>query len=59
MTEYVWAVWKECRLVGYVKAYSEYSALQKAEKEYGKRIFLERTHLGKVDIGCGESSCLS
>lgn len=59
MTEYLWAVWKECRLVGYVKGYSEYSAMQKAEKEYGKRIFLERTCVGQVEIDCGESSCSS
>jgi len=59
MTEYLWAVWKECRLVGYVRAYSEYSALQKAEKEYGKRIFLERTCVGQVDVDCSESSCRS
>lgn len=55
MTEYLWAVWKECRLVGYVKAYSEYYAMQKAEKEYGKRIFLERTMVGQVSIECSES----
>ena len=59
MTEYLWAVWRECRLVGYVKAYSEYSAMQKAEKEYGKRIFLERTMVGQVVVDCSESGCLS
>lgn len=59
MNEYLWAVWKDCRLVGYVKAYSEYSALQKAEKEYGKRIFLERTYVGQVEVDCSESSCRS
>ena len=59
MTEYLWAVWKECRLVGYVKAYSEFSAMEKAEKEYGKRIFLERTVLGQVVIDCSEPDCLA
>lgn len=59
MNEYLWIVWKECRLVGYVKAYSEYSAMEKAEKEYGKRIFLERTMAGQVSIDCSESGCSS
>lgn len=59
MTEYLWAVWKDCRLVGYVRAYSEYSATTKAEAEYGKRIFLERTCVGQVDMSCSESSGLS
>lgn len=59
MTEYMWAVWKECRLVGYVRAYSEYSAMEKAQKEYGNRIFLERTCLGEVVVDCGELPSLS
>lgn len=59
MTEYVWSVWRECRLVGYVKGYSEYSAMQKAEKEYGKLIFLERAYMGQTEIDCSESSCPS
>lgn len=55
MNEYLWAVWKECRLVGYVKAYSEFSAWERAEKEYGKRIFLERTCVGQVEVNCSEA----
>lgn len=54
MNLYTWAVWKECRLVGYVKAYSEYSAIQQAAKEYGSRFFLERTMIGQVVVSCGE-----
>jgi hypothetical protein len=56
MNEYLWAVWKDCRLVGYVKAYSEYSATQKAEKEYGSRFFLERTAVGQIAISCGDET---
>lgn len=44
MTEYLWEVWKNCRMVGYVKAYSEHSAMEKAGKEYGSNFFLLRTH---------------
>jgi hypothetical protein len=59
MNEYLWAVWKECRLVGYVKAYSEHSAIIKAENQYGKRIFLERTCVGQVVVDCSDPVCPS
>ena len=42
MVEYQWMVWKDCRLVGYVLAYSEYEALTKAKDSYGERLFVER-----------------
>ena len=47
MKLYTWAVVKECRIVGYVKAYSEWDAIKMAEKKYGSRLFVERTYLGE------------
>ena len=47
MTLYTWAVVKECRIVGYVKAYSEWDALRMATVKYGERLFVERTYLGE------------
>ena len=43
MIEYTWAVWKDCRLVGYVKAFGEWDAMKKATQNYGDRLFVERT----------------
>ena len=43
MKMYSWAVWKNCRIVGYVEAYSEYDANIKAVNKYGRDIFLERS----------------
>ena len=45
MDMYVWSVWKNCRLVGYVTAYGEWDALRSAKIKYGEHIFLERTNL--------------
>lgn len=47
MILYNWAVWKNCRLVGYVVAYSEMEATQKAQAKFGSHFFLERI-LGNV-----------
>lgn len=46
MTLYTWAVIQDCRLVGYVRAYSEWDAVRMAEKKYGSRFFVERVYLG-------------
>jgi hypothetical protein len=46
MTLYTWAVMKDCRLVGYVKSYSEWDAHKKAQEKYGDRLFVERVYLG-------------
>ena len=46
MKLYTWAVIKECRIVGYVKAYSEWDAVAMANRKYGDRLFVERTYLG-------------
>jgi len=43
MILYNWEVYKNCRIVGYVAAYSEYDALRKAQAKYGKDIFLQRS----------------
>ena len=43
MILYNWAVYKNCRIVGYVAAYSEYEAVLKANTKYGKDIFLRRS----------------
>lgn len=45
MNLYTWAVVKECRLVGYIKALSEREALRMAEKQYGYNLFVERVNL--------------
>lgn len=42
MTHYVWMVWKDCRLAGYIKAYSEREALAKSKEKFGERLFIER-----------------
>jgi hypothetical protein len=42
--EYTWRVVKDCRFVGYVVAFSEIEALSRAEKQYGKRIWIERVY---------------
>ena len=46
MTMYTWSVIQDCRLVGYVRAYSEWDALKLAEQKYGARLFVERVYLG-------------
>jgi hypothetical protein len=46
MTLYTWAVVQDCRIVGYVRAYSELDAMKMAETKYGSRLFVERVYLG-------------
>jgi hypothetical protein len=46
MIMYAWAVVKDCRLVGYVKAHSEWDAIRMANMKYGDRLFVERVYLG-------------
>jgi hypothetical protein len=48
MKLYTWAVVKDCRIVGYVRAYSEWDALSAAKRKYGEHLFVERTYLGEV-----------
>lgn len=48
MSPYTWMVWKDCRLVGYVTAYSERDAWIKAKDKYGDRLFVERYPLQMV-----------
>jgi hypothetical protein len=43
MILYNWEVYKQCRLVGYVSAYSEHEATIKANAKYGRDIFLQRS----------------
>jgi hypothetical protein len=43
---YVWAVHRDCRIVGYVKSPSEIDAMRKAKEKFGQNIFIERTWLG-------------
>jgi hypothetical protein len=43
---YVWAVWSYNRLVGYVKAPSEWGALRLAKEKFGSYTFVERSWLG-------------
>jgi hypothetical protein len=42
LENHLWAIWKRCRLAGYVNAYSEWEALKKAEEKFGKEIFVIR-----------------
>ena len=46
MMLYNWAVIQDCRLVGYVRAYSEWDAFRMAEKRFGDGFFVERTSIG-------------
>lgn len=46
MVEYTWAVWKDCRLSGYVRAFSEMDALKRAQEKFGQNLFIERVVLG-------------
>ena len=48
MSPYTWMVRKDCRLVGYVLAYSERDALIKAQDKYGCNLFVERVNLETV-----------
>jgi hypothetical protein len=43
---YNWAVYRDCRIVGYVKSPSEIDAMRKAKEKFGQNIFIERTWLG-------------
>jgi hypothetical protein len=43
MIKYNWAVIKNCRIIGYVSAYSEYDANRIAAEKFGNNIFLERS----------------
>lgn len=50
--EYTWAVWKNCRLAGYVRSYSETEALRKAKEQFGDNLFIERVALGNpIPVG--------
>lgn len=42
MEKYLWMVWQNNRLVGYVNAYSAWEAYAKAAKEYGSNFYVER-----------------
>ena len=42
MKMYSWAIWKNCRLVEYVNAYSEWDALKIAKIRHGDNVFVER-----------------
>lgn len=42
LTLYTWAIWKNCRLVEYVKAYSEWDAIKIARLRHGDNTFVER-----------------
>jgi hypothetical protein len=48
MIQYNWAVWQNCRLVGYVVAYSETEATRKAQSQFGGNFFLERITLTTI-----------
>lgn len=39
---YTWAVWKNNRLVGYVKSVSEWDAIRAAHAKYGTGLYVER-----------------
>jgi hypothetical protein len=43
---YVWAVWSNNRLVGYVRSPSEWDALRLAKEKFGSYTFVERSWLG-------------
>ena len=43
---YTWAVWKNNRLVGYVKSPSEWDAIRLAHSNYGSCLYVERCLAG-------------
>ena len=43
MTKYVWEVWKNNRLAGYIRAFGEIEALDLAKSKYGSNIYVYRT----------------
>lgn len=47
---YTWAVWKDNRLVGYVRSYSEWDAIRLAHSQYGIGLYVERCleHVGQT-----------
>lgn len=49
MIKYNWAVIKNCRIVGYVAAYSMYDANMMATKQFGNNIFIERSNVMITD----------
>lgn len=49
LSRYEWAVWKNCRLAGYVSAYGEWDALRKAKERFGEGLFVERVAGGRVE----------
>jgi hypothetical protein len=44
--DYIWAVWKDNRLVGYVRSPSEWDALRLAKEKFGSYTFVEHSWLG-------------
>lgn len=44
--DYVWAVWNNNRLVGYVRSNSEFDAIRLAKEKFGNYTFVERSWLG-------------
>jgi len=56
---FIWAVWRRCRLVGYVNAYSEWEAQRKAQNQFGSEIFIVRHGtLEKCDLAAAtENKC--
>ena len=43
LAAFSWRVFKDNRFVGYVVAFSQYDAYNKAKDKYGSNIWLERT----------------
>ena len=52
MNEYIWSVWKRCRLVGYVVAHSQWEATKSAEERFGKEIFIVRQPSNEKTNSC-------
>lgn len=42
LNQYIWIVWRDCRIAGHVKAFSEREALIKSKEKFGERVFVER-----------------
>lgn len=45
MKLYDWVVWKNCKIAGYIQAYSEWDAMRIAANKYGSNIFVERPYI--------------
>lgn len=50
MQLYSWVIWKNCRIVECIQAYSEWDAMKIAKIRYGDNVFVERSMLANNSL---------